>query len=143
MPDTVPPTVRSRIMATIHSRDTKPELLVRSALHKAGFRFRLHPRNLPGRPDLVLPRYRTAVFVHGCFWHGHDCPRGRRPSSNVEFWATKLCRNISRDQIAQAALRSLRWRVKVIWQCELPSQTNILIRQLRRARRSSQLATPK
>src|SRR5690349_6557163 len=99
------------MMSRVRGRDTAPELRVRCALHAAGFRFRLHRRDLPGRPDIVLPAFRTAVFVHGCFWHAHDCPRGRRPASNSAFWAAKLEKNVARDRDAAAALVWLGWTV--------------------------------
>lgn len=104
--DRVLPEARSRMMAAVKGKDTKPEMIVRRALHAAGHRFRLHRDDLPGRPDLVLPRHRMAVFVHGCFWHGHHCRRGKRPSTNVDFWGPKLDRNIERDRAARAALEA-------------------------------------
>lgn len=119
MADTVEPKVRSRMMAAVRGRDTYPEMAVRRALHASGFRYRLRRKDLPGRPDVVLPRHRLAIFVHGCFWHGHDCRRGRRPTSNTGFWDTKLARNIDRDRAAQDALRAAGWTVEVIWECSL------------------------
>jgi DNA mismatch endonuclease (patch repair protein) len=107
------------MMSKVRGRDTEPEIRVRSALHAAGYRFRLHRRDLPGRPDLVLPRYRTVVFVHGCFWHGHDCRRGRKPSSNTGFWDAKLARNVERDQAAAKALAAAGWIVETVWECSL------------------------
>jgi DNA mismatch endonuclease, patch repair protein len=130
MADVVPPGTRSALMARVRSKDTAPERFVRSALHAAGFRFRLQRRDLPGRPDIVLPRFRLAVFVHGCFWHGHNCRRGAAPSSNIEFWSAKLQRNKTRDAQAQAALADLGWRIVVIWECELKVQTTNLIDEL-------------
>jgi DNA mismatch endonuclease (patch repair protein) len=106
-------------MARVKNKNTAPELLVRRALHKRGYRFRLHRRDLPGNPDIVLPRYRTVIFVHGCFWHGHDCARGKRPATRTEFWDEKLDRNIERDRLNQAALKLLGWTVIVIWECDL------------------------
>lgn len=117
--DTVDATTRSKMMSSVSGKDTKPEVLVRSALHAKGFRYRLHDKNLPGKPDLVFRRYKIAVFVHGCFWHGHNCRRGRRPSSNVEFWNKKLDKNIARDREAIVALEALGWSVVVIWECRL------------------------
>lgn len=110
---------RSRAMARVRGKHTVPELVVRRALHAAGLRFRLHRRDLPGSPDLVLPKHRVVVLVHGCFWHGHDCRRGKRPQSNVEFWAPKLERNMERDQLAQSKLEELGWHVVVVWECAL------------------------
>ena len=119
MADTVDPAVRSRMMAAVKARNTKPEVAVRKALHANGYRFRLHPRDLPGCPDVVLPRYRLAVFVHGCFWHGHDCRRGRKPSSNTGFWNVKLTRNVERDRAAAEALSAAGWAVETVWECSL------------------------
>jgi DNA mismatch endonuclease (patch repair protein) len=117
-------------MSRVRGRDTAPELRVRRALHVAGFRFRLQRRDLPGRPDLVLPRYRVALFVHGCFWHGHDCRKGRRPSSNTDFWNAKLDANIARDAAAAAALTERGWTVRTIWECEAEAQTAALLEEL-------------
>ena len=120
MPDHLSSEERSRNMSRVSGRDTKPERLVRSILHGMGYRFRLHGSDLPGRPDIVLPKFRKVIFVHGCFWHGHaDCARAVRPTSNVEFWNTKIDRNIQRDISTQAALASLGWTPLVVWQCEL------------------------
>lgn len=105
------------MMASVKGRNTLPEMRVRQALHAAGYRFRLHRRDLPGRPDLVLPRYRLAIFVHGCFWHGHDCRRGRKPSSNTSFWEIKLARNVERDRAATEALTAAGWIVETLWEC--------------------------
>lgn len=119
MTDRVSAAQRSRNMARVKNRNTAPELLVRKTLHGMGFRFRLHRRDLPGNPDIVLPRYKTVVFVHGCFWHGHaNCPRAARPQSNVTFWNEKLDRNIARDAQMRDELRRLGWNVLVIWQCQ-------------------------
>jgi DNA mismatch endonuclease (patch repair protein) len=107
------------MMAAVRSKDTRLERAVRSALFSAGYRYRLHRRDLPGSPDIVLPRYRLAVFVHGCFWHGHNCPRGRRPASNVEFWTAKLDRNLDRDRVNRAALEVAGWSVATVWQCSV------------------------
>lgn len=118
--DRLAPEERSRLMARIRGRDTGPERAVRSIVHRSGFRFRLHAGGLPGRPDLVLPRYRAAIFVHGCFWHGHSCRAGSaRPKTNARFWADKLARNRERDRRSVAALRRAGWRVLVVWECSL------------------------
>lgn len=110
---------RSEIMARIKGRDTKPELLVRSIVHCMGYRFRLHARDLPGNPDIVLQRHRKAIFVHGCFWHGHKrCPRAARPASNIAFWREKLDSNVARDRRNINRLRKDGWRVLVVWQCQ-------------------------
>lgn len=104
-------------MSGIRSRDTGPERLIRSALHRLGFRFRLHPTNVPGRPDFVLPRYGTAVFVHGCFWHGHDCSLFRLPDTRRRFWRTKIARNAERDTEVALQLQQQGWRQLTIWEC--------------------------
>jgi DNA mismatch endonuclease (patch repair protein) len=115
--DKFTPEERSRVMSRVKGRDTKPERIVRSLLHSLGYRFRLHRRDLPGKPDIVLPKYRKVVFVHGCFWHGHEsCPRAARPTSNVEFWNTKIDSNIRRDQSAQEELAKLGWSCFIVWQ---------------------------
>lgn len=134
MADTVNPTVRSRMMATVRGRDTRPEMFVRRALHAAGFRYRLHRKDLPGRPDVVLPRHRLAIFVHGCFWHGHDCRRGRRPTSNTGFWDAKLARNVERDGEAQEALKAAGWTVEIIWECSLTAGVERVLARLNGAR---------
>jgi len=118
------------MMARVRGKDTKPELYVRSTVHREGFRYRLHDARLPGKPDLAFPRYRIAVFVHGCFWHGHDCPRGWRPSSNVEFWDAKIDANVARDREKQAALKESDWTVVVIWECRLEEDTKALTERL-------------
>lgn len=107
-------------MQSVSSKDTGPELIVRSAAHRLGLRFRLHRKDLPGKPDLVFPRYRIALFVHGCFWHRHKgCRKASMPKSNRAFWSLKFDRNISRDRKNVLDLRRLGWRVVVIWQCEV------------------------
>ena len=116
--DTRSPEQRRRIMQAVGSENTGPELRVRRLLHAMGFRFRLHRKDLPGRPDIVLPRYRLAIFVHGCFWHGHDCPKGRPPRSRPDYWLPKLEANANRDRTKMEQLESLGWRVAVVWQCE-------------------------
>jgi DNA mismatch endonuclease (patch repair protein) len=110
---------RSAVMRAVKSRDTAPELEVRRAAHALGLRFRLGRSDLPGKPDLVFPARRTALFVHGCFWHGHDCPRGARmPQTNRAYWQAKIARNMSRDKATLASLRKLGWKPVVIWECE-------------------------
>ena len=111
---------RHHCMSRIRGKDTKPELLVRKGLHERGFRFRLQDRNLPGRPDIVLPKYGVAIMVNGCFWHGHKgCRYATKPKSNVEFWETKIARNKHRDEVTAAHLEALGWTVIVVWECEL------------------------
>lgn len=110
---------RSAVMRAVKSRDTAPELKVRRAAHALGLRFRLERTDLPGKPDLVFPSRRVALFVHGCFWHGHDCARGARtPQTNRAFWQTKIARNVVRDAASLASLRKLGWKPAVIWECE-------------------------
>ena len=115
---------RSRIMSHVRSRDTKPEKRLRSLLHHMGFRFRLYRRDLPGTPDIVLPKYRTAIFVHGCFWHQHPgCKRAAIPKSNTAFWQKKLERNQVRDAMIQRELTLMGWNVITVWECELKTVT--------------------
>ena len=106
-------------MAGIRGKDTKPELIIRSALHRRGFRFRLHCRNLPGKPDLVFPKYRAIILIHGCFWHGHGCHLFRWPKSRADFWREKINSNIARDRRQYSALRDAGWRIAKIWECAL------------------------
>ena len=113
------PEQRSHNMSRIRGRDTKPEMVLRKGLHAAGFRFRLHDRSLPGSPDLTFPRFRAVVLVHGCFWHGHECPMFRWPSSRPEFWAAKIKGNRIRDLRTQDELRQAGWRVATMWECAL------------------------
>lgn len=106
-------------MAAIRAKDTKPELLIRRGLHARGFRYRLHVRGLPGKPDLVLPRYRATVFVHGCFWHGHECSLFRWPKTREEFWHEKIGGNRDRDTAVRQRLADTGWRVATVWECAL------------------------
>lgn len=121
MADTLTVEERSERMSRIRGIDTKPELWVRRSLHALGFRFRLHVRALPGRPDIVMPKYATVIFVHGCYWHAHTCQKGRIPASNPMFWKEKFDANRRRDAKNYRALRSMGWRVLTIWECELRS----------------------
>lgn len=125
MPDVVSAQVRSRMMAGIRGKNTKPEILVRKALHQAGFRYRLHVKHLPGKPDIVLPKYRAVIFVHGCFWHGHDCHLFKWPRSREDFWRRKLSGNKAGDARHLIALRKAGWRVLVIWECALKGKTRL------------------
>jgi DNA mismatch endonuclease (patch repair protein) len=119
MTDIVSPEKRSAMMSSVGSKDTKPEMIVRRILHGMGYRFRVHSSTLPGTPDVVLPRHRKVVFVHGCFWHGHPgCKNAARPASNTEFWDSKLDRNISRDAAVKRELEEQGWDVFVVWECE-------------------------
>lgn len=106
-------------MAAIHGKNTKHEMLLRRALHAKGFRYRLHDRRLPGRPDLVFPKHHAVVFVNGCFWHGHQCDQFRWPSSREEFWRAKICGNMARDHANSSALQNVGWRVGIVWECAL------------------------
>jgi DNA mismatch endonuclease, patch repair protein len=116
--DTVSAEQRSRNMARIKSKNTTLELRVRSLLHRLGYRFRLHRRDLPGTPDIIFPGKRSVIFIHGCFWHGHTCLKGALPTSNSEFWKAKISKNIDRDKRTLSELKALGWRVLVVWQCD-------------------------
>jgi DNA mismatch endonuclease, patch repair protein len=137
MVDTVDAAKRSRMMAGIGSRNTKPELLVRRSLHARGLRYTLDGAGLPGRPDIVLPKWKVAIFVNGCFWHWHGCHLSKIPETNRTFWETKLMANQIRDDVSQMALVSAGWRVAIVWECGLrgslaESQLPQLIRNLER-----------
>jgi DNA mismatch endonuclease, patch repair protein len=116
--DVVDPATRSRMMSGIRGKNTKPELLIRKALHARGFRYRLHC-DLPGKPDICLPKHRAVIFVHGCFWHGHGCHLFKWPKTRPEFWRAKIQRNQEVDATARAALAAAGWRVGVVWECSL------------------------
>lgn len=126
MTDIVSPEVRSKMMSGIRAKDTRPELVLRRALHALGFRYRLHVRNLPGKPDLVFPKYRAIIQVHGCFWHRHGCSKTTDPASNSEFWQMKFARNVVRDREVKCRLRELGWRVGIVWECEIASEQKLL-----------------
>jgi DNA mismatch endonuclease (patch repair protein) len=120
MSDTVSPDKRSWIMSRVPSQDTKTEIKVRSLLHKLGYRFRLHDKKLPGHPDIALKKYRTAIFVHGCFWHQHPgCKKSKAPLSNVDFWLSKFERNVRRDKKNIDELSGIGWKAIIVWECEL------------------------
>lgn len=123
--DPLTPAQRRHNMQRIRGRDTKPELLLRRALHARGLRYRLHQPNLPGKPDLVLSRWRAVIFVHGCFWHGHDCSLGVSPMSNAEFWSLKIASNRRRDEAQVLQLHAAGWRVAIVWQCALTGRHRI------------------
>ncbi|MCA9862860.1 MAG: DNA mismatch endonuclease Vsr [Thermomicrobiales bacterium] len=123
-------------MARVPSMGSKPEMTVRRAVHAAGFRYRLHRPDLPGKPDLVFPRYKLAVFVHGCFWHWHGCKRSRMPAANRDYWERKIARNMERDKRHLADLATLGWTVSVIWECELQQGIDALIADLDERRRA-------
>jgi len=119
MPDIYSKQKRSELMSRISGKETKPEIMVRKYLFSQGFRFRKNVKNLPGKPDIVLSKYKTVIFIHGCFWHGHSCKRGALPETNIEFWVAKIGGNIERDKHCIAELEKQGWKVIVIWQCEL------------------------
>ncbi|MHB1378133.1 MAG: very short patch repair endonuclease [Desulfurivibrionaceae bacterium] len=117
--DIVSKKTRSKMMASVRSRNTKPEIMVRSLLHRLGYRFRLHRKDLPGNPDIVLSRYKKIIFVHGCFWHQHQgCSKSNRPDTRPEFWNKKLNENIERDKVIIRQLQDAGWTVHVIWECQ-------------------------
>jgi DNA mismatch endonuclease, patch repair protein len=119
MADVVDAATRSRMMSGIRGKDTKPEMIVRRALHKGGFRYRLHDKKLPGRPDIVLPKYKTVIFVHGCFWHRHGCKHFKWPKTRVEFWREKIEGNVRRDEMSISELKQHGWSTFVIWECQV------------------------
>jgi DNA mismatch endonuclease (patch repair protein) len=124
MADTVDKATRSRLMSGIRGKDTKPEKAIRSALHSAGFRYRVHVAGLPGKPDIVFPKYKAVIFVHGCFWHRHaDCWWSTTPSSNAVFWAEKFAQNVARDNRNIVDLKKMGWRVATVWECTLRVQS--------------------
>lgn len=144
-PDVFTAEKRSQIMSHIRGYDTKPELLVRSIVHRLGYRFRLHVEDLPGSPDIVLPKHKKVIFIHGCFWHGHKgCKRSQRPSTNVIFWQDKLDKNVDRDKRTQKELRRLGWRYLIIWQCEIgrPGRIKRKIKQFLQTRNLSDETKP-
>ncbi|WP_430430488.1 very short patch repair endonuclease [Oceanicaulis sp.] len=118
--DVFTPDERSRVMRAVKDKNTKPEMIVRRMAHALGYRYRLHRKDLPGSPDLVFAGRKAVIFVHGCFWHGHDCKRGsRQPKTNAEYWRAKIARNMSRDAANLQALENQGWRALVLWECEL------------------------
>lgn len=126
--DTMPPEERSALMSRIRSKDTRPEVEVRSILHRLGFRFRLHRKDLPGRPDIVLPRHGKIVLVHGCFWHGHTCRLASKPKSNAAYWSEKIAGNQARDRRTLAALCGAGWQVLELWECEVRAMDGLVER---------------
>lgn len=130
--DNISPEKRSWNMGKIRAKNTGPEIIVRSLLHSLGYRFRIHSEKLPGHPDIVLPKYKTIIFVHGCFWHRHrKCKYAYTPKTRTEFWNTKFSGNIKRDREVQFELKQLGWRVLIIWECEISDKTK-LTRRIRR-----------
>ncbi len=132
MVDSLTKEKRSWNMGRVRSKNTKPELLVRSILHRNGYRFRLHKKGLPGKPDIVLTKYQTVIFVHGCFWHRHkNCPDATVPKTRTEFWVQKFAKNVQRDKKVQKSLRQLRWNVIVVWECETKKPDELMNRLCR------------
>lgn len=130
--DRLVPSQRSFLMSKVRGKNTKPEELVRSLLHRLGFRFRLHRKDLPGTQDIVLPKHRVVIFVHGCFWHRHHgCKKATTPQTNKDFWEKKLARNVERDMEVSARLMQNGWRVLVVWECELKNPIDLSARLLR------------
>lgn len=136
MVDVVDKATRSRMMAGIGGRNTTPELLVRSLLHKEGYRFRLHRKGLPAKPDIVLPKFRAVILIHGCFWHGHRCHMFKWPKSNIVFWRAKILTNLKRDRRDVSALGASGWRVMTVWECALRGpramRNEVLVRRISR-----------
>ena len=125
MADIVSPEIRSRMMSGIRSKNTRPEVRIRKALHAEGFRYRLHKRDIPGKPDMVFPKYGAAIFVHGCFWHGHDCHLFKWPTTRAEFWAEKIGGNKRRDLLLRDKLQERGWRYLIIWECSIKGKHRI------------------
>lgn len=136
MPDKFSKEKRSDIMSKISGKNTKPEIIVRKYLFSKGLRFRINVKALPGKPDIVLPKFKVAIFVHGCFWHGHSCKRGKLPETNKEFWQNKINKNIDRDNKNLSELEEIGWKVITIWQCEIKNKKleqnrlNLLIEEI-------------
>jgi DNA mismatch endonuclease (patch repair protein) len=136
MTDIISQVQRSNLMSRIRGKNTTPELVVRKLLHSMGYRFRLHASNLPGCPDIVLPKYRTIVFVHGCFWHRHSCGAAYMPKTRTSFWEAKFIANVDRDKRHRRALTADGWKVVVVWECQTPARAQpLLLRRLKEALR--------
>jgi len=130
MTDVVSTETRSRMMSGIRGKNTRPEMLIRKLLHGRGFRYRLHVKTLQGKPDIVLPKYRAAILIHGCFWHGHDCHLFKWPSSNENFWSEKISRNKAVDELAVKSLHEQGWRILTIWECALKGKSRQPVAQI-------------
>ncbi|WP_352996566.1 very short patch repair endonuclease [Mesorhizobium sp. M1273] len=128
MTDPLSPERRGALMARVKQRNTKPEMTIRQLLHSRGWRYRIHVKNLPGTPDIVFPRRKVAIFVHGCFWHGHSCKLGSLPKTRSEFWSQKIVGNRQRDDRKRDELQQSGWQVLIVWQCELADQSSMLQR---------------
>jgi DNA mismatch endonuclease (patch repair protein) len=132
MIDTVSSEIRSKMMRSVRRANTNPEIAVRRLAFSFGYRFRLHRRDLPGNPDIVFPKLKSVILVHGCFWHQHsNCPRAKQPTSNIKFWRRKLRGNVIRDKATVRALRKLGWRVLVVWECQISRQRSVAKRILK------------
>lgn len=130
--DRLTPAQRSSLMSNVRGKDTRAERTVRSLLHRMGYRFRLHKKELPGTPDIVLPKYKAVIFVHGCFWHRHpNCSKTTTPKSHTEFWQTKFAQNVERDARVARELKSSGWKVLIVWECELKATDALAERLLR------------
>lgn len=138
MTDIVDRATRSRMMSGIRGRNTKPEIMVQKYLHAQGLRYRIAPKGLPGKPDIVLPKYRTVVFVHGCFWHRHhDCRYAATPASNKDFWQIKFEQNLARDTRVQSLLAEQGWKVLIVWECEVSTERlQLLVGEIRSTHKS-------
>lgn len=137
MVDNLSPEQRRRTMQAVHSRNTRLEVRLRSAVHARGLRFRIHGKDLPGTPDLIFPRWNAVVFVHGCFWHGHQCPKGALPATRTDYWAQKQVKNQRRDVRVVQELRAQGWRVRVLWECRLTDPNRTAVQLEHWLRRSS------
>ena len=126
MSDNLTPEQRKKCMSSVTGKNTKPELVVRKMLHAMGYRYRLHVKTLPGKPDVVLPRHQKIIQIQGCFWHGHSCKRGKKPTTNREFWVNKIERNVARDSRNHALLTQTKWKVLTIWGCQVNDKTALL-----------------
>lgn len=130
---------RSKVMRSVQSKNTSPEMFVRRMFFKAGFRYRLHKTDLPGKPDIIFPKYKIVVFVNGCFWHQHQgCKRATIPSTNRDYWEKKLNRNVERDALEITLLKKAGWKVFVIWECEIQTKTNCYIKKLKQERKRNE-----
>lgn len=125
MTDVVDSKTRSRMMSGIRGKNTRPELVIRKALFAKGLRYRLHVKDLPGKPDLVFPKYKAVIFIHGCFWHHHDCHLFKWPSTRPEFWKKKIDRNVEVDRCNYAALKARKWRILTVWECAIKGKTKL------------------
>lgn len=151
MADVVDAATRSRMMAGIRSKNTRPEMIIRRALHARGFRYSLHSKDLPGKPDIVMPKWRVVLFVHGCFWHMHGCSLSQLPQGNADFWSRKLFANLRRDEVVKRQLTDSGWRIATIWECAtkgkkavegLPDATGVLADWIRDLAESPTIEIP-